>query len=95
MAALPSNSEVFRNRFNRLVQDLLKGNCERNCFERWEVDLLLDIQGCTLRRSVRNQVLRRYQRTVDRQLQDGAPGPLRLSEYLEMRRRRPNAERNN
>ncbi len=89
------DSEAILYRFNRLIQELLHGSVKRNCFHRWEIDLLLDIDECNLARARRRETLRRYQRAVQRQLLNGAARPLRLSEYLASRkaRRKPDGNR--
>lgn len=76
------SSDVVSSRFNRLVQELLRGKLERNCFQRWEVDLLLDIESCDMGPGAKRQALKRYQRAVTRQLEKGADTPFKLSEYL-------------
>ena len=50
--------------FNRLIQELLRGNMNRNTFRPWEIELLLDIEACSLRESSKREILRRYQRAV-------------------------------
>jgi hypothetical protein len=50
--------------------------------------LLLDIESCSLRDSSKREVLRRYQRAVQRQMEKGARTPIKLSEYLEANRAR-------
>jgi hypothetical protein len=77
------DSEAVLAQFNRLIQELLRGNMHRNTFRPWEIELLLDIEGCSLRESARRDVLRRYQKAVQRHMEKGAPLPLKLSEYLE------------
>ena len=76
------SSEVVSSRFNRLVQELLGGKLKRNCFQRWEVDLLLDIESCSMGPGAKRQALKRYQRAVTRQLENGGNTPFKLSEYL-------------
>lgn len=77
------DSETVLAQFNRLIQELLRGNMHRNTFRPWEVDLLLDIEACGLRDASRRETLRRYQRAVQRHMEKGARLPLKLSEYLE------------
>jgi hypothetical protein len=72
--------------FNRLIQDLLKGSLNRNTFHPWEIDVLLDIEGCHLISSNRREILRRYQRAVQRNYERGATSLLLLSDYLEQAR---------
>ncbi len=69
--------------FNRLIQELLRGNMHRNTFRPWEIELLLDIESCNLREASKREILRRYQKAVARQMEKGARLPLKLSEYLE------------
>jgi len=83
-----TESEVILYRFNRLIQELLRGVIKRNCFRPWEIELLLDIESCDLRNSRRREILRRYQRAVGRELENGSTRPMKLSEYLARRKRR-------
>lgn len=80
------DSDQVLGRFNRLMQDLFKESANRNCFYPWEIELLLDIQSCNLRENNRRDVLRRYQKVVQRQLESGATSLLKLSEFLEKER---------
>ena len=79
--SLPDSDAVLAQ-FNRLIQELLRGSMNRNTFRPWEVELLLDIEACNLRDSSRRETLRRYQRAVQRHMENGARLPLKLSEYL-------------
>jgi hypothetical protein len=79
--SLPDSDAVLAQ-FNRLIQELLRGNMQRNTFRPWEVELLLDIEGCNLREVNKRDTLRRYQKAVQRQMEKGARLPLKLSEYL-------------
>lgn len=88
------DSEQVLARFNRLVRDLERGTLTRNCFRPWEIDLLLDMDTCELQPSRKWQILRQYQKAVQRQLEKGASRPLKLSEYLQhklARRTHPSA----
>jgi|HubBroStandDraft_4_1064222.scaffolds.fasta_scaffold529116_2 hypothetical protein len=76
------NSEARLNRFNRLMQELIRGNMSRNTFQPWEIEILLDIDACQIREPVKRETLRRYQKAVQRSMERGAATPLRLSEYL-------------
>jgi hypothetical protein len=82
------DSDTVLNQFNRLMQELLRGNMNRNTFRPWEIELLLDIESCNLRDSAKREILRRYQRAVQRQMEKGAGRPIKLSEYLEANRQR-------
>jgi len=77
------DSEAVLAQFNRLIQELLRGNMHRNTFRPWEIELLLDIESCSLRESYKRETLRRYQKAVQRHMEKGARLPLKLSEYLE------------
>jgi hypothetical protein len=79
---LPDSDAVLAQ-FNRLIQELLRGNMHRNTFRPWEIALLLDIEACSLRESNKKDTLRRYQKAVQRHMEKGARLPLKLSEYLE------------
>jgi hypothetical protein len=81
--------ELMRNRFLRFMGDLRRGTM-RNTFESWEVELLLDLQTCELEPRRRRQLLKQYERAVERQMDTGPGPPMKLSEYLQSRRtRRP------
>jgi hypothetical protein len=77
------DSDAVLAQFNRLIQELLRGNMRRNTFRPWEVELLLDIESCNLRESSKRETLRRYQKAVQRHMEKGAGLPLKMSEYLE------------
>jgi len=77
------DSETVLAQFNRLIQELLRGNMQRNTFRPWEIELLLDIESCNLREVNKRDTLRRYQKAVQRHMEKGARLPLKLSEYLE------------
>jgi hypothetical protein len=76
------DSEAILARFNKLVNDLLRGTMNRNTFQPWEIEILLDIEACNLKDAVGRETLRRYQKAVQRSMEKGASTPLRLSEYL-------------
>jgi hypothetical protein len=77
------DSDAVLAQFNRLIQELLRGNMRRNTFRPWEVELLLDIEACSLRESAKRETLKRYQKAVQKHMEKGARLPLKLSEYLE------------
>lgn len=76
------DSEVLLTQFNKLIAELLKGSIGRNTFRPWEIEILLDIETCNLRDGNKKETLRRYQRSVQRQMEKGASFPMKLSEYL-------------
>lgn len=82
------DSEIVLARFNRLIQDLLRGNMNRNTFRPWEIEILLDIEACNVREGLKRETLKRYQKAVQRSMEKGAPTPLKLSEYLGQRGRK-------
>ena len=77
--------EAMLAQFNRLVQELLKGTMNRNTFRPWEIEILLDIEGCTLWDGTKRETLKRYQKAVQRQMEKGANMPMKLSEFLSTR----------
>jgi hypothetical protein len=83
------DSEARLNRFNRLMQELIRGAMNRNTFQPWEIDILLDIEACQIQEPVKRETLRRYQKAVQRSMEKGAPMPLRLSEYLSGKKSAP------
>jgi hypothetical protein len=86
MSLSRADQDLMLNNFRRLMDDLARNTTSRNCFQRWEVDLLLDIHGCELRPAARRDVLSRYRRAVERQFDKGADAPLKLSEFLRRHR---------
>jgi hypothetical protein len=83
-------SEIMWNRFRRLLAELTAGVVKRNSFQAWEVELLLDFQGCRLEPRRRLEHLRQYERAVGRQLSMGQGPPMKLSEFLQLKEtRRP------
>ena len=76
------------NRFKRLFNELKRGEIARNNFAPWEVEILLDFNACKLPARRRMDILRQYQRAVERQL-EACPGPpMLLSHFLVLRERR-------
>jgi hypothetical protein len=68
---------------HQLVQDIIGGSMRRNTFSQWELELLLDLQTCGIRKGSRSETLRRYLRAVQQHYSQGAVGPLRLSTFLD------------
>jgi hypothetical protein len=81
--------EARLHQFNRLMQEILRGRIQRNTFQPWEVEILLDIESCALRDSNRREVLRRYQKAANRYVDRGGRSLLKLSEYLDKKHRLP------
>ena len=82
------DSEVLLNQFNKLMNELLRGNVTRNTFQPWEIEILLDIEGCQLRDSAKRETLKRYQKAVQRDMEKGAARPMMISAYLANQRSR-------
>lgn len=83
-----ADSDDVLLRFNRMMRELRRGRTIRTTFQPWEVELLLDIEACNIRQSsTRYKTFRRYQETVQRQLEKGAGKPMKLSEFLAQRKR--------
>jgi hypothetical protein len=79
-------AEALLTRFNRLMRELEQGSVNRNCFQPWEIDLLVDMDGCQLSSRRKRETLRRYQKAFCRRIEQGITEPLKLSEYLRERR---------
>lgn len=75
--------------FNRLINELLRGKIQRNTFQPWEIEILLDIEACHLRESGRRETLRRYQKAANRFVERGGRTLLKLSDYLAKKHREP------
>ena len=43
--SLPDSDTVLAQ-FNRLIGELLRGSLNRNTFRPWEIEILLDLEGC-------------------------------------------------
>lgn len=82
------SGEAVLFRFNKLIQELLRGTIKRNTFRAWEIEILLDIDSCEFNGSNRRETLRRYQRAVQRAMENGSERPMLFSEYLANRRTR-------
>jgi hypothetical protein len=80
--------ELMLNRFKRLFGELMRGEISRNNFAPWEVDILLDFNACELPARRRLDILKQYQRAVERQLEAGPGPPMLLSHFLVLRERR-------
>lgn len=82
--------ELMLNRFRRLMGEILRGAMVRTVFEPWEMAILVDLEKCRLEPRRRRDILRQYQRAVEKQLESGCGPPMTLSEFLQVRStRRP------
>lgn len=73
--------------FNKLIQELLRGSLNRNTFQPWEIEILLDIDSCDLGDTNRRELLKRYQKAANRYFERGGRTLLKLSEYLAKKHR--------
>jgi hypothetical protein len=81
-------TELTLNRFRRLIGEVMRGVLARNSFQPWEVEILMDLANCPLKARRRLEILRQYQRAVERQMATGPGPPMKLSEFLVMRAHR-------
>ena len=82
--------ELMLNRFRRLITELIRGAVVRQSFQPWEVAILLDFETCTVEPKRRLELLRQYQRAVEKQLGTGPGPPMKFSEFLQLKStRRP------
>jgi hypothetical protein len=84
----PIDLEVMLNRFRRLLGEVIRGATARNSFAPWELEILLDFENCRLNPRRRLEILRQYERAVERQMVTGPGPPMKLSEFLACRKRR-------
>jgi hypothetical protein len=78
---------AVRADFHLLIEELLTGTTQRCKFETWEIDILLDALNCDLGPpSKADAVLRQYRKAGQMQIEAGAPVPMKLSEFLALRR---------
>jgi hypothetical protein len=83
MSKQPEPNTVLA-RFNRLIEQVASGEMRRQSFRLWEADILLDLMRCNVSGLSMPQVLRRYQKAVQRQMSTGSHlQPMKLSEYLQ------------
>lgn len=82
-----ANPEWMYSRFRRLMMELMRGETTRNCFEPWEIEILLDVQTCELPARRRWDIMGQYDRAVRKQLETGPGPPMKLSEFLVLRER--------
>ncbi len=82
MAEMKSDRSELTS-LNQFVHEIISGTVRRNTFTQWELELLLDLQTCRVRKSSRPDILKRYVRAVQHHHSQGAPTSLRLSQFLE------------
>jgi hypothetical protein len=84
----PVEPELMVSRFQRLIAEIIRGSSTRTVFQPWEVEILLDLDTCTLDPKRRIGILRQYSRAAVRQLELGSGAPMKLSEFLQLRKTR-------
>ena len=82
MAEMKSDRSELTS-LNQFVHEIISGTVRRNTFTQWELELLLDLQTCRVRKSSRPDILKRYVRAVQHHHSQGAPDSLRLSQFLD------------
>ena len=82
--------EIDLNRFKRLLGEIMRGELNRNAFKAWEIEILMDLEACQLESRRRTEILRQYQRAVERQMEVGSGPPMKLSQFLVLRAQRRN-----
>jgi hypothetical protein len=88
LTGTPSDGSELAS-FNQLVQELISGTVQRHVFTQWELELLLDLQTCSIRKCARADVLRRYLKAVQQHFAENASTLLRLSAFVEQESHRP------
>lgn len=68
---------------SQLVQEVIGGTLRRNTFTECELQLLLDLQTCRIRKSTKPDILRRYLKAVQQQFTVDASAPLRFLKFFE------------
>jgi hypothetical protein len=82
--------EIMLNRFRKLVSELMRGAMTRNSFQPWEVEILMDYHSSPVAPRHRMEMLRQYQRAVEKQMETGPGPPMKFSEFLQQKvTRRP------
>lgn len=82
--------EIMLNRFRRLMREISSGILRRNSFEPWEIEILLDFQTCAVPPGRQLRILRAWLKAVEHQMETGPGPPMKLSQYLQLRKtRRP------
>ena len=68
---------------SQLVMELVGGTLRRHVFTQCELQLLLDLQACRIRKSTKPEILRRYLRAVQQQAAVDASPPLGFAQFFE------------
>jgi hypothetical protein len=86
-------SLTVQARFSLLMDELLRTGLRRASIERWELDILLDIESSPLGAAAKRTALREYQNAVEAELEAGAALPMRFSDFLQHHRTPPAAKK--
>ena len=81
MAKVPDSQETLAQ-FNRLIEELLQGGPSRGRYQKWEIEILLDIESCNLDSKSAARILPEFQEEVQRKIKQGARRVLKLSDFL-------------
>jgi hypothetical protein len=73
---------------SQLVQELVGGTLRRNVFTQIELQLLLDLQACRIRKSTKADILRRYLKAVQQHSVINPSIPLRFLHFFEREQHR-------
>lgn len=71
------------NAYIQLIQDIIAGTVRRHTFTPVELDLLLDVQASRMRKTAKDEILRRYLRTVQQHFASTGSMPLRFARFWE------------
>ena len=82
MSVSRAERDEIMGRFHRLMRDFAEQTVSRNCFQPWEIALLLDFEDCPQRLAASRQLMKQYQRAFEREVEHGSGEPLKLSEFL-------------
>ncbi len=77
---------------SQLVQEVIGGTLRRNTFTPCELQLLLDLQACRIRKSIKPEMLRRYLKAVQQHFTVDASTPLRFAHFFEKEQHRVAAQ---
>lgn len=90
-------NEIRAERFDltslsQLVQEVIGGTLRRNTFTPSELQLLLDLQSCRIRKSTKPEMLRRYLRAAQQHFTVDGSAPLRFAHFFEREQNRVAAQ---
>ncbi|HYZ83538.1 MAG TPA: hypothetical protein VE621_04025 [Bryobacteraceae bacterium] len=78
-----NSAERVIESFRSLIREMRTGRLQRNTFQPWEIELLLDAQQITLPPSLKSRLLERYERVaLKRMAKQKQRLPMKFSEYV-------------